>query len=74
MPNDLLCSASAVIMISALSLITCIFAILSEMWSAALKGQKVKGPVKAMIPILTNAKENFHSNRAKYSIHSVIQC
>jgi len=32
------------------------------------------GLVMAMMPFLTNANENFDSNRAKYSIHSVIQC
>lgn len=52
----------------------CIFAILSKMWPAALEGQRGKGPVMAMTPILTNASDNFDSNRAKYSVHSVIAC
>lgn len=69
MRNDLLCSASAVIMISSLSLIPTSLLFVQRCGQQLQRGRKGKGPVMAMMPILTSADENSDGNRAKYSIH-----
>lgn len=74
MHNDSLCSASAVIMISSLSLIPTSLLFVQRCGQQLWRGRKGKGPVMAMMPILTYAHKNSDGNRAKYSIHCVIRC